>query len=113
MAQSAVHLAATHPVFLQLHDQNAHQQRFCLHRPHPAQVHDHIAVKQLCVAQRVLCAEHTAVNAVGQRLHTGTQSAHIIALGVLGVVRFLNDARQNIQQVEEGRENPLFTFRIA
>ena len=113
MAQSAVHLAATHPVFLQLHDQNAHQQRFCLHRPHPAQVHDHIAVKQLCVAQRVLCAEHTAVNAVGQRLHTGTQSAHIIALGVLGVVRFLNDARQNIQQVEEGRENPLLTFRIA
>ena len=111
MSQRLVHLRHTHPVLLQFYYQKSHQERFCLHRSDPAQVHDYIAIKQLSVFQSILCTENISVNSCCQRTYTSVQSTRIIVLGIFRILRLLNDRWKNIHQIIERRVSHLYIYR--
>ena len=111
MLQAAVGTVRTssplrHAVLLQLQNQDAHQQGFCLRRTHPAQIHNDVSVEELPIGQFVFGAENLSVDAVGKGFKTGKESACVIALGVLGEALAVHNIGKSRPDIPEGGEIP-------
>ena len=75
MDQVLIHLFQIHPVFLQFHYQNSHQERFRFRRADSAQINNGVLFKECFQWHFFFGAEDLTIDAVCQRLHTRDQCA--------------------------------------